>query len=92
MPMLGVVVIQLLDAPRAHPHCKVHRYNVYIEAPKDLGLDPSQCLRLKRCSYVTRDEGQAFVVETSSGCTIFHKCLAHRAYTDGSFTADGGLL
>ena len=27
----------------APPHCKVLRDNVYIEAPKELGLDPSQC-------------------------------------------------
>ena len=68
--MLGVV-IQLLDAPRAHPHCKVRRYNVYIEAPKDLGLDPSQCLRFKRCSCVTRDAGQAFVGRDDVGVHNF---------------------
>ena len=33
---------------------------MYTEAPAKFGLDPSQCLRLKRCSYGTRDEGQAF--------------------------------
>ena len=30
------------------------------QAPVELGLDPSQCLRLKRCWYGRRDAGQAF--------------------------------
>ena len=41
-------------------HCKVLRDHVFTEAPKELCLDPSQCLRLKRVWYATRDAGQAF--------------------------------
>ena len=57
---LAGVVLQFLDISRAHPHCTALRENMYIEAPKELGLDPSQCLRLKKCWYGTRDAGQAF--------------------------------
>ena len=38
MLMLGLVP-QLLDVSRAHTQCKVLRDNVYIERPKELGLD-----------------------------------------------------
>ena len=59
MSMPGVV-LQLLDVSRAHPHCTGLRENIYIEAPKELGLDPTQCPRLNKCWYGTRDAGQAF--------------------------------
>ena len=51
------VVPQFLDVSRVHPHCKLLTDNVSLEA---LGLDPSQCLRLKRCWNGTRNRGQAF--------------------------------
>ena len=52
------VVPQFLDLAQAHR--KVLRDNVYIEAPKELGLGPSQCLRHQRCWNGTRHAGQAF--------------------------------
>ena len=75
MSMPGMV-LQCLDVWRAHAHCKVLRDNVYMEGPKELGLDTSQCWRLKRCWCGTRDAGQAFefaVRETTSKSTTSHK-------------------
>jgi hypothetical protein len=54
------LVMQFLDISRAHPHCKVLRDNVYIEAPKEMNLPEGMCLLLKKCWYGTRDAGQAF--------------------------------
>ena len=56
------VVLEFLDVSRAHLHCKVLKDNVYIEAPKELGLDPSQCVWLKKCWFGTRDAGASFRV------------------------------
>ena len=53
-------VLQFLDISRAHPHCKVLRDNIYVEAPKELDLPSDACLLLKRCLYGTRDAPQAF--------------------------------
>ena len=52
--------MEFLDISRAHPHCLPLRDNVYIEAPKELGLTQAQCILLKRAWYGTRDVGQAF--------------------------------
>ena len=77
------MVLRSLAVSRAHPHCKVLRDNVYIEAPRELGLDPSKCLRLKRCLHGTRDAGQVFEFAVGdSKCTLSHKERSHGASTD----------
>ena len=43
------------------------RENVHMEGPKERGLDPSQCLRLNKCWYGTRDAGQAFEFAVRDG-------------------------
>ena len=52
-------VLQFLNLSRPHLGCKMLSNNVYIEAPKELRLDQSQCLRLEICWHGTRGAGKA---------------------------------
>ena len=81
-------VLQFSDISRTHPHCKVLRDNVHIEAPKELGLDPSQCLRLGDAGmgHVTQDKPLSSLCETTSESTFSHMERTRRASTDTRHT------
>ena len=55
-----LLVTQLLDASRAHPHCDVLRDHVCGEAPPELHLEKELWLLVKRSTYAMRDAGLAF--------------------------------
>ena len=76
---MPVVVLQFMDVSRPHPICNVPRENVYIEALEELGLDPSQSLRLKRCWYRTCDARQAFEFAVSNDLEVNN--FSQRAYS-----------
>ena len=43
------LLMQILDVSRTYPHCEVLRDNVYIDAPKEMGLPPGMCFYVRRC-------------------------------------------
>ena len=73
------LVMSFLDISRAHPHADVLRDNIYIAAPKEMGLAEDQCLLLRKCWYGTRDAGQGFEFKV-------RECFVKYDFDPGSFS------